>query len=392
MTWCQRRYGDVFTVKLVGLNSMVVLADPVDIKTVFGLDAEAFTAAGNAPMLEPFLGSRSLLLLDGERHRRDRRMMVRSLHGDTMTTYRDVMAAATRRDMATWPIGRPFALHPHLQAITLDIIMRLAFGIDDGDKLEELTAALRRWLAQASSYLVLIPPLRRQLGGLSPWGQFVRKRSKVHALLVDLIQQRRLEPGLAERHDVLSLLLEARDEGGNGLDDAELLDELLTMLAAGHDTTATALAWAFDLLLHEPEVLERLRHDLTAGEGHYLDATIKEVLRLRPVVQEVGRRLTEPLEVTGCTLPAGITASPSILLAQRRAESYPDPADFRPERFLDGRPDPLPWLPFGGGIRRCIGAGLATLEMEVVLRTVLAGADLRPARRPSNDPGGAPSR
>jgi cytochrome P450 len=381
MTWCHRRNGDVFRIRLVGGETVVVLADPVDIKAVFSLDAEGFSAAGNAPMLEPFLGPRSLLLLDGRSHRRHRRLMVRSLHGDAMTTYRDVIVEATLRDMAMWPTGRPFALHPHLQAITLDVIMRLVFGIDDGDALEELRVVLRRWLAQAGSFLVLMPPLRRELGGLSPWAQFMRKRGKVHELLVDHIARRRLEPGLAERHDVLSLLLEGRDEAGNGLSDEELLDELVTMLAAGHDTTATALAWAFDLLLHEPAVLERLRDDLTAGEGRYLDATIKEVMRLRPVVPDVGRRLTEPLELTSYTLPAGITASPSILLAQRRAESYPDPAAFRPERFLDGRPDPLRWLPFGGGIRRCIGAGLATLEIEVVLRTVLAGADLRPARR-----------
>ncbi len=366
LSWCQRRYGNVFTVRLP-LGSMTFLADPAAIREVFALHADDFQASSAAPLLEPFVGKRSLLLLDGEQHRQERKLIVQSFHGDSMAEYEKAMIEATRRDMATWPVGPPFALHPHTRAITLDVILRLVFGADDQERLAELKDVLRPWLVQAGSLLVLAPFLRHELGGRTPWGRFVRQRRAFDALVDVHIRERRADPDLGSRTDVLSLLLPH-------LDDASLHDELLTMLAAGHDTSATTLAWAFDLLLHHPEALDQAR-----GDDGYLDAVVKETLRLRPVILEVGRTMTHDTVIAGVAMPAGFAASPSILLAQRDPFVYPDPLAFKPERFIDRPADPSTWLPFGGGIRRCIGAAFATMEIKTVLRTVLSEVELEPA-------------
>ena len=367
MSWCQRRYGDVFTVRLP-VASMTVLADPAAIREVFGLDADGFRTSSAAPMLAPFVGQRSLLLLDGDHHRDERKLMVQALHGDAMGAYAEAMVDSTRRDLATWPVGTPFALHPRTQAITLDVILRLVFGADDPAKLAEFKAVLQPWLKQAGSLLVLAPFLRHELGGCSPWGRFAESRRRFDALLDVHIQERRADPHLGSRTDALSLLVPH-------LDDTALRDELLTMLAAGHDTSATALAWAFDLLLHHPDSLERVRSD----DEEYLEAVVRETLRLRPVILEIGRTLTHDTVIGGVCYPAGVDVTASIVLAQRRVDRYEYPLLFRPERFI-GRPaDPSTWLPFGGGIRRCIGAAFAMMEIKTVLRTVLSETQLKPA-------------
>ena len=376
--WCHRRFGDVFVVRLPGNGAEVVLADPQAIKEVMALEADDFTAAAIAPILEPFLGPRSLLLLDGERHRAERRAMAHSLHGSSVATHEQVMTAATTRELESWPVGRPFALHPRLQAITLEVIAELVFGADEVQARAQLVHALRPWLDQGGSVTLLYEPLRRELRGLSPWGRFVATRRRIDEILDDHIATRRHDPHLGDRHDVLSRLLLAEHQ----LDDMSIRDQLMTMLAAGHDTSATALSWAFALLLRHPEALERLVAEIDAGEeDEYLDAVVKETLRLTPVVLQIGRTLTHDVVINGSTIPAGFAASPSVLLAQRDPTRYPDPRSFRPERFL-GRPaDPHSFLPFGGGLRRCIGAAFATLEIKTVLRTVLASVQLRPVGR-----------
>jgi cytochrome P450 len=362
LRWCHRRYGDTFSLALPGPSTTVLFAHPDDVKAVFALDADAFTAAAAAPVLEPFVGTRSLLLLDGDAHRDERHALARALAADGMAAHTRAVEDATRRDLATWPRGRPFPLEPRLRAITLEVILRRVLGTDDADH-AEVRAALQPWLDRAGSLLVLAPFLRHELGGRSPWGRFVRQRAEVDRVLDALVARRRADPDPA-RTDVLSLLVAHDDLPGDGL-----RDELLTLLAAGHDTSATALAWAFDLLLHHRDELERLR-----AEPSYVGPVVKEVLRLRPVVDLVGRTLTRTTRIGDHDLPAGTGAAASIVLAQRHPDRYEDPDAFRPARFVDRPADPTSWLPFGGGIRRCVGAAFATAEIEAVLRTVVAEA------------------
>jgi cytochrome P450 len=378
LEWCHRRYGDVFVIRLPGGGSEVVLADPQAIKEVMALDADDFAAAAIAPILEPFLGPRSLLLLDGEQHRVQRRAMVHSLHGAAMSEYVTVMIDATERSIESWPIGGSFPLLPRLQAITLDVIAQVIFGADEPAGRAEIIRALRPWLDQGRSALLLVEPLRHELGGHGPWGRFVAQRLVIDDVLGRLIAARRIDKRLDDRTDALSRLLLAEED----LDDMCIRDQLMTMLAAGHDTSATALAWAFCHLLRHPQALTRAVTEIdSGGNDTYLDAAVKETLRLTPVVLEVGRTLTHPTMINGTLIPAGFAASPSALLAQRDPQTYEEPLEFCPERFL-GRPaDPHTWLPFGGGIRRCIGAQFATTEIKTVLRTVLATTELQPVGR-----------
>ena len=387
MRWCQRRYGDMFTLhlpKAAGSGTSVIVVDPSAVKEVFGLPADCFAAAELAPILEPFLGARSVLLLDGERHRRERRLITKGLHGEAMSTYAEWVEETTEEDMATWPTGRPFALWPHMQAITLTVMMRAVFGVSPGPELDRIREPVHRLVSDRGSVLILNPAWRKDFGRRSPWGRFVRLRADVHAMVEGEIAQRRQADDLESRVDLMSMLIQARDEDGNSLDDLELRDELMTMLFAGHETSATALAWAFDLLVHHPEALDRLNAAVDDGDDTYLDAVVKEVLRLRPVIPDVGRVLTRPASIGGRMLPAGVSVGPNLALLHRRRDLYPQPLAFRPARFLGQSAESPQWIPFGGGIRRCLGAPFATMEIHTVLRTVLKQMQLTPAsRRPA---------
>jgi cytochrome P450 len=376
--WCARKYGDRFTLRLAAIGTRVVVTDPASVRDVFALKSDEFET--DSTMLEPFLGSESLLCQDGEVHARERRLLARAFRPNALENYADAMETITTRDLASWPVGRAFALHPRLQAITLEIILRVAFGIDTADRLDDLRNCLRPFLRQAGSLLVLNPGFRRELRGHSPWAKFQQLREDVLAALAEEIDQRRDAVDLQMRTDVLSLLLQAESDGDR-LEDHEILHNLLTMVLAGHDTTATALAWTFDLLLHHPAVMDRLRADLASGSRDYIGATIREATRLRPVVIDTGRTVVQPTPVGDVVYPAGTALSPSIVLAHHRDDVYPEPMAFRPERFLTPEaPEPLTWIPFGGGVRRCLGAGFAMLEMEVVLRTILEHCELSAAR------------
>jgi cytochrome P450 len=376
--WCARRYGDRFKLTLPAMGTAVVLTDAASIRDVFALKRHQI--ATNGTILEPFLGRKSLLCQDGDLHDRQRRLLARAFRPDALESYATAMEAVVVQDMRSWPVGRAFPLHPRLQAITLEVILRVAFGIDASDRLDDLRASLRPFLHRAGSLLVLNPGFRRELGGHSPWARFERLRSKVLTTLSAEIDRRRSAADLDARPDVLSMLLRSASDGDH-LDDDEVLDNLLTMVLAGHDTTATALAWTIDLLLHHPHAMNRLRAELAEGGRDYLGAVIKEAMRLRPVVVDTSRTLVEPTVIGGRSYGAGTVVTPSILLAHHRRDLYPDPMDFRPERFLDPAvAEPLTWIPFGGGLRRCLGAGFATLEMEVVTRTILSNCELAAAR------------
>ena len=381
MRRCRARYGDLFTLRYHPFDTLVYVCDPEVIREIFTGDPEVFRAGEANQFMEPTLGPRSVLLLDGGDHLHMRKLMLPPFHGRSVTRYRDVIADIAAHELGTWPIGRSFALRPRMQEITLEVILRAVFGIDDPGRLERLRTALVRMI-NGNTIHYMAPITRVDLGPRSPWGRYVRARAEADEIIFDQIARRRAEAeGEQEHDDVLALLLAVRDEdGGAGLTDAELRDELVTLLLAGHETTATALAWAFERLVRHPAAVARLREEAEAGEDAYVDAVVKETLRSRPVVIDVARTLAAPARVGGYDLPAGVMVVPMITLVQTGDRAWQDPEAFRPERFLDGAaPDPYTWIPFGGGVRRCLGASFATFEMKVVLETILPAADLIPS-------------
>jgi cytochrome P450 family 135 len=384
MERCARLYGDMFTLRVMGIGNAVFISNPEVIKEVFTAKPEVMRAGESNSFLEPVVGSRSILVLDGPSHMRQRKLMLPPFHGQRMQSYGELIADVAERELAGWPVGRPFALRPHTQAITLEIIMRAVFGVDEADRLAELGRRLTHFMDTGTGpvrwFSTQMPLLQRRFGtDRSPWAQFVAARAAVDELLHDEIRRRRAAPDLAEREDILSLLVQARDEDGNPMTDDELRDELMTLLVAGHETTATALAWAFELMLRSPEALARLEQEIAEGGEEYLDAVIKETLRLRPVLPIVGRILTQDVTLGGYELPAATMVAPCIYLTHRRPDVYPEPDRFEPERFLGVQPDTYAWLPFGGSIRRCLGASFAMFEMKVVIPVVLRALRLRAA-------------
>ena len=378
MRW---RYGDVVTFSTSFDSGFVMVFDPDLVKLVFRAPPDRLRAGEANALLGTILGQRSLLLLDGAEHLRQRKLMLPPFHGRRMRAYERVMREAADREIGGWPIGEPFAVMPSMQALTLDVITRAVFGVEEGERLAELKRRLRAMIMPVSrrlGVLILAFSGRRQRGRFA---EFARRRAAADELIFDEIARRRDATDLDQREDVFSLLMQARDEDGRPLTDQELRDELVTLLVAGHETTATGLAWAFDLLAHHPQVLERLRASLAAGEDDYVDAVVKETLRIRPVIPGVGRVVRGgSFELDGWEIPDGVEINPSIALIHRRGDRYPNPQEFRPERFLsEDAPDTYTWIPFGGGTRRCLGAAFATFEMATVIRTVLERCDIRPA-------------
>jgi cytochrome P450 len=384
MERCSRRYGDMFTLRPLGIGKAVFVSDPDAIKQIFTASPEVMRAGESNAFLQPVVGRRSILVLDGPSHLRQRKLMLPPFHGQRMQSYGDLIADVAERELAGWPVGKPFALRPHTQAITLEVIMRAVFGVEEADRLAELGRRLTHFMdtgtGRARWVATLMPMLQRRFGtDRSPWARFVAAREAVDGLLYDEIRRRRGVTDLAEREDILSLLVQARDEDGSPMTDEELRDELMTLLVAGHETTATALAWAFELLLKNPGALAQLESEVAEGGEEYLDAVIKETLRLRPVLPIVGRNLTEDVTLGRYDLPAGTMVAPCIYLTHRRPDVYPEPERFKPERFVGVQPDTYAWLPFGGSIRRCVGASFAMFEMKVVIPVVLRELRLRAA-------------
>ena len=377
---CRDRYGDSFSVRFLGFERpMVMISDPVAIKALYTERAHGLPPGRNI-VLEPILGSRSILLLEGADHLARRRVMLPPFHGERMRAYEPVVEEIAAAEVDSWPLHREFPVHARMQAVTLEVILRVVFGVSEGARLERLRGMLANILQEtASPQVQLVGLATRRFGGRGPWARFEGQLRAVDELLLAEIAEHRARPDLEERRDILSMLMTARFEDGGQMDDSELRDQLMTLLLAGHETTATALAWTFDLLLRHGAVLRRLRDSLAAGEDDYLRATISESLRLRPVVPLAGRRLATELAADGLTLPAGTDVTPAIWLTHTRADLYPEPLAFRPERFLDDPPDTYGWIPFGGGVRRCLGASFAEFEMRIVLREVLGRCELRKA-------------
>jgi len=379
------RYGDRFTVRMLGFGTGVYVADPGAIRELFTGDQSDLRAGEANSFMEPVLGAHSVLVLDGPEHLRQRKLLLPPFQGSRVAGFREVIREVAEREIARWRPGSQLVLRERMRALTFEVICRAVFGVTQPERVERLRAALVA-VIDSSPVFMIVRPARADLGPLSPGRRFARRLRAADAVLFEEIERRRHEPDLDQRADVLSLLLRARDEQGRAMTAAELRDELFTMLGAGHETTATGLAFAFELLLRNPSVLGRLREELGGGDGDaYLDAVVKETLRLRPVIDAAERTLTVPRTVAGWELPAGVKVYPGIVLVHMREDLYPRAHEFRPERFIEDGAETYSWLPFGGGIRRCIGAALALAEMAEVLRVVVPAVELRP-RRDRPDP------
>jgi cytochrome P450 len=376
----RERYGKVFRSRDSIAGELVHIAERGLVEQMFKWKPADYVVSEPRQIMEPVTGPSSILLLDGDRHLRMRKLTLPPFHGEAIAHYAQLIEEITTRELDTWRAGQTVRMRSVAQRITMDVIIRAVFGITDPARIAELQRLLPR-LSSPSPFLLL---MQKDLGPRSPWGRFIRLRDRVDRLLYEEIDRRRRDPG---GEDILALLLAARDEAGEPLSDRELRDQLITLLLAGHETTATSIGWAFERLLRTPAVLARLTREIEAGEStEYLDAVVKETLRVRPVVSEVFRAPAVPVELGRYRFEPGTQLAVSILLVQYDPELYPpDPQAFRPERFLEGAPEPYTWVPFGGGVRRCLGAAFATLEMKVVISTVLARAGLRAARPRSEE-------
>ena len=388
---CARRYGDPFTLRMPGFGSFVMLAAPEHIKQVFTGDPDKLHAGKANAVLEPVVGRHSVLLLDGKEHLRQRRLLLPPLHGERMKEYARLMGQIAAAELERMPVGAPFSIHHHMQTITLQVILRAVFGLDEGAQMDELAALLVEFTRPPPSLMIFVPPQYLKYGDfpLSPYRAFLRRREKVDRALRAILRAKQAKPD-PSRTDILSMLLSARDEEGRAMTEDELRDELVTMLVAGHETTATALAWVFAFVLEHRQVAARLQEELAGTLGsdgtpdlgklttnEYLDAVIKEVMRLRPIVPDVVRRVQEPMRIAGYDIPEGAFLTPCIHLAHRRPEVWPEPERFWPERFLGAKVDPYTWFPFGGGVRRCLGMAFALYEMKIVVGVTLLRARLR---------------
>jgi cytochrome P450 len=367
----RKRYGKRFTIRLLGQPPFVILSDPDDIKEVFQAPPDVLHPGEGARILEPIVGPNSVILLDEAPHLEQRKLLLPAFHGEAMQSLAELMTELTEREVASWPREQAVALHPRLQRLTLEIVLRAVFGLEQGAKLDRLRELLTKILEFAENPISLLPFAQRALAGRGPMGRLEGLGEEADRLIFELIDERRREGEGGP--DVLALLLSARHEDGSPMSPAELRDELVTALVAGHETTASQLAWGFEQLSREPLVLEKLAGELADDpDDAYLTATIHEIMRQRPVLINAEPRLVKkPVQIGGVDYPPGIVLIANAFLVHHDPDIYPDPHAFRPERFLENAPGTYTWLPFGGGRRRCLGASFAMLEMKIVLRAVI---------------------
>ncbi|MFL6120848.1 cytochrome P450 [Actinophytocola sp.] len=379
MRQLRRRYGDAFMVKSPVFGRALVISDPAEIKQLFQTGTDI--AENVQPNLGRVLGPGSMFALTGDDHRAQRKLLVPPFHGRRLAAMERIVEDETVREMATWPEGRPFPVLPSTMRITLNAILRAVFGAE-GAEFERLRELLPRLVALGSG-LVLLPTPRMTLPNWTPWGRFRALRREYDVVVNRLIDKVAADPDLEERNDVLAMMLQSSYDDGSRLTRGEIADQLLTLLAAGHETTATTLAWAVERLRRHPAVLRALAEEVDAGGRELRDATIIELQRIRPVIDAVGRNVrTDGFRLGRWTLPKGMNVLVSIDLIHDDPAVFPNPRTFDPSRFTGKRPDLYQWIPFGGGTRRCIGAAFATMEMNVVLRTMLRDFTLAPTGEP----------
>jgi cytochrome P450 len=386
---CRARYGKRFTIRLPLAPPFVMISDPAEIKQVFTAPPDVLHPGEGARVLEPVVGTHSVILLDEGAHMEQRKLMLPAFHGERMERLSDLIAEVAGREIAGWPRREPIELGPRLQRLTLEIILRAVFGLDPGERLDALRGHLSAMLAFGDRPISLLPPPPGRAASVlerhGPFAGFLRLQEKADELLFELIDERR--GGKTERDDILSMLVDARHEDESPMSAQELRDELMTLLVAGHETTASTLAWTFERLVRLPKVLARLTDEIAGSDGDaYITATAQEALRRRPVLPNAAPRLVkQPVEVGGWRYPADVCLVPNAYLVHHDPEIYADPYAFRPERFLDEPPGTYTWIPFGGGRRRCIGSSFAMLEMKIVIRSILEAQAVAPvARRPEH--------
>ena len=384
VTACRRRYGKVFTIRAAMAPPMVYVSDPAEIKKVFAGDPSIFHAGEANAMLGGLLGDTSVLVIDDDVHRERRRLMLPPFHRDAVARQAGLMAEIAATNIAGWSVGRPFAVAPKMSEITLEVILRTVIGASDPARLAALRAVMPKLLNVGlwASFAIARPELQRR----RLWRALRDRMQEADRLLYAEIAERRADPNLAERTDVLAMLVRATEEDGRALSDRELRDQLMTLLVAGHDTTATGLSWTLERLTRHPTILDKAVQAADAEDSagdEYLDAVAKETLRIRPVVFDVGRVLKEPVELAGYQLPAGVMVVPAIGLVHSDSQVYPDAERFDPDRMVGATLSPTTWFPFGGGNRRCLGATFAMVEMRVVLREILRRVELATTTAPS---------
>jgi cytochrome P450 family 110 len=380
-----RKYGDIFSMRLSGLGSYVVIGNPQAIQEIFSQDSKFDVGRANE-LAKPLIGQNSLMLMDGDRHRRERKLLMPPFHGERLQTYAKQICLITKQVASQWQVGQPFVARAVMQKVSLEVILQIVFGLSEGERYQQLKPLLTDWLNMTDSPLkstmLFLRFLQQDWGAWSPWGQMKRRQRHVHDLLQAEIEERRTK-GNEGRTDVLSLMMAARDENGQAMTDEQLRDELLTILFAGHETTATTLAWAFYQIHQRLDVREKLLQELDRlGEDSspmeiaqlpYLTAVCQETLRMYPVLPVIFPRVTKaPVKIAGYSFDAETTLMPSIYLVHYREDLYPNAQKFKPERFLERQYSASEYLPFGGGSRRCLGYALAGLEMKLVLATILS--------------------
>ena len=377
----KRRYGNVFSLRLLPESRwLVVFHKPEVVKEIFAGDPAAFHAGKGNAILGPVMGEHSLLLVDGATHKRARKLLMPAFNGHALRGYQEVVTGLAKTEVGTWRAGEEFRSLDRMNALTLEVILQVVFGVTDEQRLAELRPLVNRTVNIHP--LVFLGWGLPWLQNVGPWRRTVENQEHLDRVIYAEIAERRVAPDLAERTDVLSTLLRVRDpeatetEDGGGLTDDELRDQLVTLLLAGHETTATALSWALYEVGRDPAQLARARTAALAGDDDYLEAVLKEAMRLHPVIPMVVRHLMTPATLGGIDLPAGVTVAASIILAHADPANHPEPDAFRPERFVGGHLPPNTWLPFGGGVRRCIGAGFSLMEGVAVLREVLSSYDV----------------
>jgi cytochrome P450 family 138 len=378
----RRRYGVLFTTRIFGLGEAVVVSDPELVKQVFRAAPDVLHAGTGSP-LRPLLGDNSLLGIDEQQHMEQRKLLLPPFKGQRMKAYESMIAEIAAEEIDGWATETEFATAPAMQQITLRAILRAVFGAE-GAKLATLEELIPQWTTLGTQ-LSFAPWMQRSFGPWSKWAKFLAVRAKIDAVLCELIAEAKRDPGLQERPDVLALMAQATHDDGSPMSDAEICDELVTMLVAGHETTAHTLAWAVERLRRHPDLLARLTAEADAGGKALREATIREVQRSRPVIAFAGRIVRKPFELGGYELPLGTRVLLAACLTHYDPDLFPHPERFEPDRFLDKLPDTYSWIPFGGGIRRCIGATFAHMEMDVVLRVLLERVELVPTDEPNED-------
>lgn len=388
----EQRYGDIFTSDLGAFPTQIIISNPQAIQELFTADAQLFESGSGNFIIQPLVGANSLILLDGDRHLQQRKLLMPSFHGERMRAYGQVIRDITEQVTSKWTIGKQFTARPYMQDISLQVILRTVFGLKEGERYQQIKQVLVEMLDSfnipISVIFLFFKSLQRDLGAWTPWGRFIRHRQQLDELLYQEIRERRQQPE-ANGEDILSLLMSACDENGQPMTDVELRDELMTMLFAGHETTAIALSWALYWIHYVPEVRDKLLQELNSidvanadptaiTQLPYLNAVCSETLRITPVALfTFPRVLKQPMKFMGYNLPKGMMISPCVHLTHHRPDIYPEPQRFKPERFLERQFSPYEFIPFGGGNRRCLGMAFALFEMKLVLATIISQYSLK---------------